>query len=181
MGSLKRNIGIDGHVDQKRLNNIKRILKEKSEIKTILEVGCDDGTFANGFAELNYEVFAIDIDCSKAREIHNHDNITYIDCHAEELSKHITDKVDCVHLGELLEHVKDPRQVMREVGRCTREHALYIVSVPDFRHPEHIRRYSMKTAIGICRKFFDIEGKVVLMHDHKLPSTKRFQLWGHKR
>ena len=54
------------------------VKKEGSGLK-ILELGCDDGSFAYGFAQLGNKVTAIDLDCSKARNIHPHENIEYDD------------------------------------------------------------------------------------------------------
>ena len=52
MGSLEKNIKEEGHADQQRYSlAMEAVEKEGSGLK-ILELGCDDGSFAYGFAQL---------------------------------------------------------------------------------------------------------------------------------
>ena len=178
MGSLRRNVTIKGHADRKRLLLAKRVL-EKCKCKSVMDIGCGDGSFAYAFARMGLVVEAIDLNCKKARKVHNHPSIRYTDTDALDVAS-LGITIDAVHLGEVLEHVKCPEGMLAAAVACVPTDGVIIVSVPNFKHRNHLRTYSMKSITELCKKFFKVTEEKVISHSHKRDGSKRFMLYGHK-
>jgi SAM-dependent methyltransferase len=126
---------------------------------SVLDIGCGDGTFVRFCAESGAEVIFADIDAEKiagverslqgtpARGIH----ALVTDANPLPLSDSRVNKVIAM---EVLEHVEDPVQFMRELVRVGQPGAQYLITVPDplgesvqkdlappeyFERPNHIR------------------------------------------
>lgn len=177
--SLRKTVKTKGHINNTRYQLVRDIL-DSHKPTSIAEIGCSDGTFAYMFARLGIETFAIDVDCSGVLKRHRHRLITYLEGRAEDLLPCIR-KVEAIHLGEVLEHVKDPVVLMRKSMERLVNKGLCIVSVPNFGHPTHRRKYSMASATKLCRSFLELVGKAKLKHQHVKRGSRMFVLWGRKR
>lgn len=170
MGSLKANVKEKGHVDQQRYALAMNSVKNAEVGLRVLELGCDDGTFAYGFAQL---------DCKEAIDIHSHENIQYVGKNVEDLD--YFEEFDVVHAGEVLEHVGNPDKLMKIICRSVKKNGLIMISVPNFKHPQHLRTYTLRSFKKLLKKN-NIEGTVyTIKHDlarkkNKIGSTKRQKL-----
>lgn len=126
---------------------------------TVLDIGCGDGPFAHFCAELGAEVIVADVDADK---------IAALEARLKQLSTRgvtalVTDanpiplpdaRANKIIAMEVLEHVEDPAQFMRELVRVAKPGAQFLITVPDplgesvqkklapvayFEHPNHIR------------------------------------------
>ena len=97
--------------------------------RTVLDLGCRSGAVTQHFLEGN-EVTGVDVDPS-ALERAAERGITPIRANAEELLPFADDSFDAVVAGELLEHVRDPADVVSEVRRVLRPGGTFVGSVPN--------------------------------------------------
>ncbi|MWV14954.1 methyltransferase domain-containing protein [Pseudomonas sp. L-22-4S-12] len=126
---------------------------------SILDIGCGDGPFAHFCAERGAEVIFADIDATKVAavsEMLKHSKARAIlplvtDAKPIPLADNRVSKVIAM---EVLEHVEDPRDFMRELVRVAKPGCLFLLTVPDpvgenvqrtlappsyFEPPNHIR------------------------------------------
>lgn len=126
---------------------------------SVLDIGCGDGPFAHFCASQGAEIYFADIDEGKvaavatqlansaARAIHP----IVTDANPIPLEDGCVNKIIAM---EVLEHVDDPAQFMRELVRVAKPGAQFLITVPDpvgeyvqkqiappqyFEHPNHIR------------------------------------------
>lgn len=129
---------------------------------SVLDVGCGDGSFINFCAQFGPEITFADIDAEKIRQVQArlqqsaaralHPLVT--DANPLPLPDAYADKVIAM---EVMEHVDDPAQFLRELVRVGKPGALYLLSVPDsvsegvqkelappahFQKPNHINIFS---------------------------------------
>lgn len=126
---------------------------------SVLDIGCGDGPFAQFCAEQGAEVIFADIDPHKVASVEN----LLKQSRARSVMPLVTDanplplpdeRVNRVIAMEVLEHVDDPAQFIKELVRVGKPGALYLFTVPDalgeqvqkhlapdsyFQHPNHIR------------------------------------------
>lgn len=126
---------------------------------SVLDIGCGDGPFVQFCAQRGAEVIFADIDADKVAGVER----ALQGSNARAMLPLVTDanpiplpdaRVNKVVAMEVLEHVEDPAQFMRELVRVGRPGALYLITVPDplgesvqkdlapdsyFQHPNHIR------------------------------------------
>lgn len=163
MGVLKEKIREKGHIDQQRYSLAMEAVNREGDNLKILELGCADGSFAYGFAQLGNQVVAIDLDCSRAISAHSHENIEYVEKDVENMDYY--EEFDVVHAGEILEHVKDPQGLMRLICHSLKKHGLIMISVPNFKHPTHLRTYSLHSFKKLLKKY-KIKGTIwIIRHD----------------
>lgn len=126
---------------------------------SVLDIGCGDGPFASFCAERGAEVIFADIDGAKVAAI----EAMLKGSPARAIQGLVTDanpiplpdgRVNKIIAMEVLEHVADPAQFMRELVRVAKPGAQFLITVPDplgesvqkklapdayFEHPNHIR------------------------------------------
>ena len=181
MGSLEKNIKEEGHADQQRYSFAMEAAKKEGSGIKILELGCDDGSFAYGFAQIGNKVTAIDLDCSKARDIHPHEDIEYLNDNVENINYH--EEYDVVHAGEILEHVKNPKRLMELICRSVKKNGLIMISVPNFKHPQHLRTYSLCRFKKLLKKY-KIEGSICIIRHNlltKSAKTERYAIYNGRK
>ena len=97
--------------------------------RTVLDLGCRSGAVTQHFLEGN-EVTGVDVDPT-ALERAAERGITPVRANAEEALPFADDSFDAVVAGELLEHVRDPADVVSEVRRVLRAGGTFVGSVPN--------------------------------------------------
>ena len=126
---------------------------------SVLDIGCGDGPFAHFCASQGAEIFFADIDESKVAAV----AAQLASSAARAVHPLVTDanpipledaRVNKIIAMEVLEHVEDPAQFMRELVRVAKPGAQFLITVPDpvgeyvqkkiappqyFEHPNHIR------------------------------------------
>lgn len=149
-GGLYRAVRIKGTVDAQRLQKVEEIAKRHwKKGYTALEVGCNDGTFADLLTRCGYSTVAVDI----APAVQVSQAYALVIADASNVGFHRN--FDLVHMGEVLEHVKDPDVVMDNIVQYAK--GLVIVSLPDFLCKGHRRAYSEESARAQVDSYIDIE------------------------
>lgn len=109
------------------------ILKKYSTGKNLLEIGPGNGTFSflAKNADFNVDVIEMDINCCKfieetvkIRKVINSNNVL------ESISK-IEDKYDVVVMWHVLEHLKEPWDVLKVIPRILAENGVLILALPN--------------------------------------------------
>ena len=112
----------------------------------VLEVGCAEGFFTRQFAKSGHTSTGIDFSrhflelAEKHRNEEGLDNAVFIEARAEKLP-FPDSSFETIFLGEILEHVKDVRQVLQESYRVAKPRATFIITLPTsmMRSPDHRR------------------------------------------
>ena len=118
--------------------------------KTVLDVGCGDGALTYRIAKKGAEV--IGLDNSKegielAKEIFNKKKISANFILASAYNMPVkNDSIDCAVLSDVIEHVREPEKVLKEIKRVLKNNGKVVISTP-YRFGEilwdkyHVREY----------------------------------------
>jgi len=141
--------------------------------KSILDLGCRDGTLASHFAQGN-RLTGVDIDAAaldQARARYGFDT-RVVNLNVERLP-FPDEQFDVVVAGEVLEHLQFPDEVVGEVRRVLRPGGLFVGSVPNsFRlknrvkfllgrdyelDPTHLHQFSPQGMLRLLKDFKRVE------------------------
>jgi ubiquinone/menaquinone biosynthesis C-methylase UbiE len=138
----------DGHYERCRW-----LVEHAKKHKNIVDIGCNDGFM---FRDLDLNVTETDIQYSFPPEYKN--KIKFVEADAHDLPFE-DNEFDCAILGDMLEHVKDPVQVIKEACRVSTH---TYISVPNewewdetkrpFQFAPHIRYYTVTSLIDDLKK-----------------------------
>jgi SAM-dependent methyltransferase len=135
----------------------------------ILDVGCGIGTYVRRLGDLSPEVYGIDIELEHVRR--GSLSLPNLILAAGEHMPFRTDTFDVVLLNEVIEHVSDDTQTLREATRVTRPGGRIAVYAPN-------RLYPFEThGVFIGRRY--LFGNIPLIN--YLPSVLRRRLAPHVR
>ncbi|MBM2810688.1 MAG: hypothetical protein HW416_1447 [Chloroflexi bacterium] len=116
---------------ERRLDLIRRYVP--LEGRRILDVGCGIGTYVTRFREFSDDVYGVDIDEDKvtmaSRRLKN-----IFHAPAEKLP-FADNSFDVVMLHEVIEHVEDDRESIREAVRCLRPGGQVVIFAPNRLYP----------------------------------------------
>jgi 2-polyprenyl-3-methyl-5-hydroxy-6-metoxy-1,4-benzoquinol methylase len=124
-----------------------KLILDLVEGKSILDVGCGSGLLSKTLLDKGYDVMVIDND-RKAIDIAKKKGIRGF---VADINDWKTDeKLDCIILADVLEHVDDDKSIMRKVYSMLKPHGCFILNVPSYqflfgKHDVslgHKRRYS---------------------------------------
>jgi len=110
---------------QERAGEILQILKRFTDLsnKRILDIGCGQGLITASLGQYADDIVGLDINVRYLQEASRHSQLQFLLADATCLPWR--DKTfDIIICNDVLEHVPDPRQVIREIGRVTRESAV---------------------------------------------------------
>jgi SAM-dependent methyltransferase len=116
---------------ERRLDLIRRHVE--LEGRRVLDVGCGIGTYVTKFAAFTPEAYGVDIDPEKV-EIAQRTLQHVCWAPAEELPFE-DNSFDVIMLHEVIEHVEDDRQSIREAVRCLRPGGKVIIFAPNRLYP----------------------------------------------
>ena len=134
----------------------------------LLEVGCDDGAFAVGFAMVGYDVIALDPKTTPyLAHLYMFKRMT-LDEYARQAGQ-LGKAFDVVHLGQVLEHCPEPDEMMEQARAACR--GKLIVSVPSFHWKGHLRVYTKDQAVEFLELYMTIEE----VHAIEQPSVEGMQ------
>jgi len=135
----------------------------------VLEIGCGDGVNAfellklarqKGVA-LHYR--GVDIapqHLQKARQLAQtldiEGHLEFLQMTAEDIGSRPTEPPDIVILADILEHVRDPEMLLKDLRPILHNHSVCLVSVPT-RNYERVFGTSFHTKVGHLRSGYDLE------------------------
>jgi 2-polyprenyl-3-methyl-5-hydroxy-6-metoxy-1,4-benzoquinol methylase len=138
MGGLARRTAQPGSRDRQRFH---WVMLEAGRAHfpgaAALEVGPDDGTFADGLDALGYSVTCVDNKPGRGAVV-------------LDVCRGRLDRVfDLIHCGQVLEHVVDDRAALANIRAMCGPRTLLLASAPDFPDPEHLRTYSRDSFVEL--------------------------------
>lgn len=141
------------------------------EVKTFMDYGCFTGRYAIPLANNNKDYFVYGVDVSGktldiAREISSelskYNNIKFIQSSYEDLSLHIEEKVDCLLMFDILEHIINPENMIDKMEKFLNKDGWVIVITPSgpmeadgygqCPHRIHLHEYSINDLRDMFRK-----------------------------
>lgn len=99
---------------------------------TILDVGCGSGWVAKEFLKKNKKIISLDISKTnplKAKELYPSQNHFQVVSDSFKLP-FASDSIDCVIASEIIEHVIDPKNFVKEIFRVVKKEGRVILSTP---------------------------------------------------
>lgn len=159
------------------------ISKVPENIKSILDVGCGSGWVANHYTEKGVKVHSLDIskiNPSKAMQLYPFEGHFGIVADSFHLP-FVNDSFDCVIVSEVIEHVVNPAEFIKEVFRVVKKSGKLIVTTP---YKEKIIYYlcvhcNKKTPIHSHLHSFDEKMLERYYKDEDLESFK-YETFGNK-
>lgn len=127
------------------------VMRHVGSGERVLNVGCGDGHYNIFLANRFKEVYGIDVnptDIAIAKKVYHQKNIMYFIASATSIpfpDNHF-DRVVCI---EVLEHVKDHKQAIREIARVLKPGGIGIVTVPSENYP-----FTYDPINWICERLF---------------------------
>lgn len=117
----------------RRLNMIRAYLP--LEGARVLDIGCGIGTYVEKFAALHAQAFGVDVDEDKLVRGNHEKGIETLALSFSEALPYADDGFDGVLLHEVIEHVTDDRETIREAHRVTKKGGVVIVFAPNRLYP----------------------------------------------
>ncbi len=101
----------------------------------VLDVGCGIGAYVEKFIALGAHAFGVDVDAEKLTDARRTKNLDLLACSASEALPFPNDSFDAVLLHEVIEHVADDRETIREAHRVCARGGRVIVFAPNRLYP----------------------------------------------
>jgi len=130
-------------------------------IKNICEIGCGVGILSSKLGKSGFNVNAFDLDRNAVRLAKRHsknENVNFFS--ADVLRMDTKKKYDLVLAVEVIEHIKDDAQAIKNIGKMLNPNGFFLLTVPineDYRtefdsRSGHIRRYTEKDLTDKLKK-----------------------------
>ena len=99
-----------------------------SEKGKVLDLGCGDGDYSKRLKDLGFDVLSADLDKKRFRYA---DEIDFRHCDITKEMPFPDDHFDYVLLLEVVEHLRNPYEVMQEINRVLKKEGKLILSTPN--------------------------------------------------
>jgi len=115
--------------------DILNILKEKAPGRKLLEIGCGYGSFLKSCQEEGFETLGID-PTPEALENAQENNLNVIQGSVENLDNYSLEKFDSVVMLDVLEHLRNPFDVLKRIGEeFLEQNGVLVVKTPNEFNP----------------------------------------------
>lgn len=144
MISTDPGINLENHLKENRIDNKRRIdfLKLKVKNKTLLDVGCGNGGFLNGIKKYCKDCSGVEKDLNYYNKFKRDKSIKVYQDIGE-----VKKKYDFITLFHVIEHLKDPVGMLKELSKLLRDNGRIIIETPSS-NDALISHYK-------CKKFLD--------------------------
>lgn len=108
-------------------------LREKytfNKCKKVLDIGCDNGDLLKNFTSKDFELYGVDLYDYVDRDFREKVNFSSVDLNFEKLP-YANDEFDVIFSLQVIEHLENPFQIMREVKRVLKNSGIFILSYPN--------------------------------------------------
>ena len=117
----------------RRLDLIRRyVILENARV---LDVGCGIGAYVEKFHALNAHAFGVDVDAEKLADARHDKHLEFLAVSVSVVLPFPDNSFDAVLLHEVIEHVADDRQTIREAHRVCKRGGCVIVFAPNRLYP----------------------------------------------
>jgi len=101
----------------------------------VLDIGCGIGAYVEKFSALNARAFGVDVDAEKVVNARHEKNLDSLALAVSEALPFPDDFFDAILLHEVIEHVADDAQTIREAQRVCRRGGRVVVFAPNRLYP----------------------------------------------
>jgi len=101
----------------------------------VLDIGCGIGAYVEKFMALNAHAFGVDVDVDKLADAHTEKKLDWLAVAVSESLPFPDNFFDAVLLHEVIEHVDDDRQTIREAQRVVKPGGRVVVFAPNRLYP----------------------------------------------
>jgi 2-polyprenyl-3-methyl-5-hydroxy-6-metoxy-1,4-benzoquinol methylase len=109
-------------------------LRERGQVRTVLDVGCGDGNFTNSLAEAGYSLYGIDLSeggIAKCRERYANMRFAVASAYDDYRTAFTgVSQFDAIISVEVIEHLYSPKQFARRCAEAVRPGGLVIITTP---------------------------------------------------
>lgn len=127
----------DTEVDLSQRNSSHTLLVELTgENKIVLDVGCATGYLGKALVQRGCRVVGIEANaCAAALASRFYEAVLVADLDQVDLTASLSDaRFDVVICGDVLEHLKDPQRVLRQMQSCLASSGYILASIPNIAH-----------------------------------------------
>ncbi|MFB6208871.1 MAG: class I SAM-dependent methyltransferase [Candidatus Nanohaloarchaea archaeon] len=103
------------------------ILSHDFHAEKVLDIGCDNGRVIRKLSDEIDEAYGFDFDCTEPDD----DNIYFEEADATEKFPYEEDKFDSIICREVLEHVTDPYNLLKESRRVLKPEGRILITTPN--------------------------------------------------
>ena len=146
---------------------------------SILDLGCNNGILSLEYAYWGRRVIGVDLSqkavdfCNNFLSKHNLENSAYCQRSIEEFKS--TEKFDNIFLCEVIEHVENPKKVLKVAEEHLNDNGIIFITTPEWYGPyginntgedakEHLRIYKAKQ----FKKLIEKRGKIIDFQSRQL-------------
>ncbi len=111
--------------------------------KTVLDVGCAHGTLGAEYLRRNPNARVLGIDLDEEAIRHAKERISEVFCGDVEktlMPFNVSEGIDCIAYGDVLEHLVDPWRVLAEHAKFLSPHGTVLVCMPNVEHWSFVAR-----------------------------------------
>ena len=102
--------------------------------RSVLEVGCWNGHVSRALVEVGNRVVGVDVDADELASNPHIERGHVVDLDVERLSEIEQERFDVVMLGDVLEHLRRPDEVLRDLTPLLNDGGRFVISVPNVSH-----------------------------------------------
>ena len=146
------------------IKNINKFVKPKNK-KRILDLGCSSGLFLDIAKEKRWETFGLELNEKEIEISKQNHNVKNINLY--QAQKEFNVKFDVITMWDVIEHVKDPHELLKTIKKCLRPGGLFFFQTPNvnslaarvlkekcnvFDGIEHVNLFNEKNIYNIAKK-----------------------------
>ena len=102
--------------------------------RSVLELGCWNGHVSGALVEAGNRVVGVDIDADELAANPHIERGHVVDLDVQRLSEIEQERFDVVMLGDVLEHLRRPDEVLRDLTGLLNDGGRFVISVPNVSH-----------------------------------------------
>jgi 2-polyprenyl-3-methyl-5-hydroxy-6-metoxy-1,4-benzoquinol methylase len=101
---------------------------DKATRGKVLDIGCGDGDYAYNLKRMGFDVLAADMDVERFKYA---DQIVFQKCNVTEKLPFADNSFDYILFAEVIEHLKNPYDVIKELSRILKRGGILVLSTPN--------------------------------------------------
>ncbi len=117
----------NNHLENRR---VKLISKHRDQIGKVLDIGCSTGTFLNQMRQNGWDAYGVETSLHASEYARTHFGLDVTTSTLGE-TDFPDEFFDVVTMWDVLEHVNDPKETLRQIARILKPGGLLLVSVPN--------------------------------------------------